>query len=262
MLNSVNTKMAVSLKGKCFISTRPEGKSKELKDALHKLNAELIEFPMIELSQLECNNAVNKVLNCYTEYTHIAFTSVYGFEFFLKKVNHHPQRNNILSKLKIVSIGYKTSETIRNNGFKIDLDANAKTGEEFAKILAAYIRGKNARIIWATGVLSPNVLVEKVGKVAEVVRVDLYNNSLPDRVDNNMVERIKSNEYDMLILASPSAVKNLFALVSSNDLRVVCIGLTTASEAERYGIQPLAVANEPSSKGIVDAILNYYEKHP
>ena len=62
----------------------------------------------------------------------------------------------------------------------------------------------------------------------------------------------------MIILASPSAFNNLYAMVESKELKTVCIGHTTALAVEKQGITPLAVANEPTSEGIFQAIVNYY----
>ncbi|MGQ1786211.1 MULTISPECIES: uroporphyrinogen-III synthase [unclassified Saccharicrinis] len=258
MVDSPQKKTTVSLKGRCFISTRPPGKSNELRDLLKQHGAELLEFPMIELSELECDEVCKDILANYCHYTHIAFTSAYGFEFFYQKISKHQHFEKIIATFKIASIGYKTSALIRRKGLKIDFDANAKTGEEFARKLVKYLSGKKAHLIWATGYISPNNLMKKAGAVAQVTRVNLYKNELPDKIDSKLLQKIKQQQYDMIVLTSPSAFKNLFRLLEAKDLKVVCIGRTTASEVERHGVKPLAVADEPSSKGIAEAILKYY----
>ena len=63
----------------------------------------------------------------------------------------------------------------------------------------------------------------------------------------------------MVVVASPSAFKNLFTLIQHNDLKLVCIGKTTANEVKEYGIEPLAVAKEPTARGITEAIIGYYQ---
>lgn len=122
-----------------------------------------------------------------------------------------------------------------------------------------YLAGKNARLIWATGSLSPNLLMEKISAVAQVTRVNLYQNTLPKNIDEALLQRIKEKKYDMIVLTSPSAFKNLFKIMNTKELCVVCIGRVTAFEVERHGIKPLVIANEPSSKGITEAILEYYK---
>ncbi|SMO85669.1 Uroporphyrinogen-III synthase [Saccharicrinis carchari] len=249
------------LNGKCFITTRPYGKSKELADILQKYGARLLELPMIELSESECDEKECELLNNYKKYTHIAFTSAYGFRFFYEKTKEHDNFRNWMDSLKIVSIGYKTSELIRSYGLPIEFDAKAKTGREFADRFIPYLKGKKAKVIWATGTLSPNQLTKRVAEVANITRINLYKNTVPEDMDNHLLQKIKQGDYDMLVLASPSAFKNLYAMVESNDLRIVCIGHTTASAAKAHGITPLAVSNEPTSHGIAEAIVKYYKNN-
>ena len=246
------------LNGKCFITTRPYGKSTELAEMLSGYGAQLLELPMIELSEVECDEEECKLLNAYKNYTHIAFTSAYGFRFFYDKMSKHGFFQDMIGKLKIVSIGYKTSEFIKSYGLPIAFDAKAKTGREFADRFVTYLHGKNAKVIWATGTLSPNKLTKRLSGVAEVTRVNLYKNTVPDEMDNQLLEKIKQDDYDMIILASPSAFNNLYGMVESKELKMVCIGHTTAEAVKQQGITPLTVANEPTSEGIFQAILSYY----
>lgn len=258
MIDAQRKSTQVDLAGKCFISTRPLGRSDELRLLLQQYGAQLYDLPMIELSEIVCQDESAKVLANYDQYLHIAFTSAYGFEFFFNKIEKHNHFESIISKVKIASIGAKTSELIRSYGLEIDLDAHAKTGEEFAQILAEYLKGKNAHVIWATGSLSPDHLTNKVKKVADITRINLYTNQLPKTIDMNLVNKIKKHDYDMIVLASPSAFRNLYAVTASKELKVVCIGQTTAKEVTKYGITPAAIAKEPSAQGITNAVLNHY----
>lgn len=246
------------LNGKCFVTTRPYGKSTELAEILNGYGAKLMELPMIELSEMECDEEECELLNGYKNYTHIVFTSAYGFRFFYEKMSRLGFFEDMIASLKIVSIGYKTSKLIRSYDLPIAFDAKAKTGSEFADRFVTYLNGKNAKVIWATGTLSPNKLTKRIGEVAEVTRVNLYKNTVPEEMDNQLLEKIKQGDYDMLILASPSAFNNLYAMVESKELKTVCIGKTTALALKEEGITPLAIAKEPTSEGIFQAILSYY----
>lgn len=247
------------LNGKCFITTRPYGKSTELAEMLSGYGAELLELPMIELSEVECDEEECKLLNAYKYYSHIAFTSAYGFRFFYEKMSRYGFFRDMIGTLKIVSIGYKTSELIRSYGLPIEFDAKAKTGGEFADRFATYLTGENAKVVWATGTLSPNKLIKRLSEVAEVIRVNLYKNTVPDEIDFHLIQKIKQSDYDMIILASPSAFNNLYAMVESKELKTVCIGQTTALAVKKQGITPLALADEPTSEGIFQAIVRSYQ---
>ena len=102
------------LNGKCFITTRPYGKSIHLAEILSGYGAQLLELPMIELSEVACDEHECELLNAYKNYTHIAFTSAYGFRFFYEKMSKSLFFEDLIASLKIVSIGYKTSELIKD----------------------------------------------------------------------------------------------------------------------------------------------------
>jgi uroporphyrinogen-III synthase len=67
--------------------------------------------------------------------------------------------------------------------------------------------------------------------------------------------------YDMLIFTSPSGIQNfikLFPELNIQNIRMACIGETTASVAREKGFRPLVVAQNSSTSGMVESILNYY----
>ncbi len=247
------------LSGKVFISTRPSGKSKELQLLFEKEGASVIELPMIDLSVIKNNPDVEKTISRIDNYNYIAFTSANAFHFFIESISHFENPTNLLNKLRIVSIGYNTSEEIKAKGFNIEYDANAKTGKEFAEKLCIYFNDKKATILWPTGDLSPNHLVRKLKPIAEVSRLNVYTNSIPENINESVIDKIKNNKYDMIILASPSAFNNLVTLVSNQNFKSVCIGETTAEATMKQGITPLTIAKEPNAIGIFNAVYNYYK---
>jgi uroporphyrinogen-III synthase len=65
----------------------------------------------------------------------------------------------------------------------------------------------------------------------------------------------------MLIFTSPSGIQNflkLFSELKIQKIRMACIGDTTANAAREKGFHPLVVAQNSSSAGISESILNYY----
>ena len=91
-----------------------------------------------------------------------------------------------------------------------------------------------------------------------------YETVIPATVNESALLSILSNDYDMIILTSPSGCSNLLQLVSEkmdvSTLRLVCIGQTTAAEVIRSGIEPLITAGTANSQGISSAIINYFQK--
>jgi len=87
---------------------------------------------------------------------------------------------------------------------------------------------------------------------------------MPESVNEDALKLILNDQYDMIVLSSPSCCKNLLQLVSGKTdpakLRLVCIGQTTSAEVIRNGIEPLITAGTANSQGIHSAILNYFQK--
>ncbi len=245
------------LEGKTIISTRPANRANDLAELIKTEGGDLIQLPLIELSEVD-NNETQAILNQLNQFTHIAFTSLFGFMFFYNKIKNNEKLLEQFKQIKIASIGYRTSEAIKKEGLAIDFDANAKIGKEFAINFNSYLNHSEARVLWPTGNLSPNQIADNLDNNAQLTRIDIYQNQMPQNIDQRIIERINSDNYDIIIVASPSALNNLDSLVSSKNLKLVCIGQTTAEAAIAKGHQPLAMANEPTNLGLTKAITEYY----
>ncbi|MCW3785359.1 uroporphyrinogen-III synthase [Plebeiibacterium sediminum] len=247
------------LKGKVFISTRPLGKSKDIQVLFEKEGADLIEFPMIELTESDEDLLLQGSLNQIMNFTHVIFTSANAFRFFYSLISKQENSDEILNHLKVASIGYKTSEEIKSKGLNIVFDGHAKTGKEFITKLKPFLKDKQANILWPTGDLSPNNLVDTLNTVANITRINIYKNTAPANFNPEVLQKINKGNYDMIVLASPSAINNLVP-ITSNHLKVACIGQVTAEATLKHNITPLAIAEEPNAIGIVNSIKNYYKK--
>lgn len=248
------------LEGKTIISTRPANRSKDLVELIESEGAQLIQLPLIELSPAS-NNDIEIALQNFGSFSHIAFTSVFGFNFFLNRFKKIDNYKTLLNNIKIASIGYRTSEEIKKAGFNIDFDANAKIGYDFAIRFNQYIDGKSSKVLWPTGNLSPNQIIENTDANIELTRINIYHNQMPSNIDSSIINRIERGAYDLIITASPSAVNNLKKVTKASDLKLVCIGKTTSEAAISNGYQPLAMAEIPTNKGLCDAILSYYKNN-
>ena len=117
------------------------------------------------------------------------------------------------------------------------------------------------RILLALGNLARTVIQDELDNFADCTRVNVYETTVPDSLDKKMVQLIKDNRYEILIFTNPSAIQNFMKLIHNipaENIRVACIGKTTAGEARKLGIQPLVVAEDASAQGIVDSIIQFY----
>ncbi len=240
---------------KIIISTRPKGKSEDLKNLFEAEGYSLIEFPMIDIQAVVLDNTIKKALHTLDKYSYVAFTSANAFRFFHNFLVELDLVNYFMDVVKIASIGYKTSKVIQSQGYSIDFDAQAKTGHDFARKFKQYLnKDKTNHILWPTGNLSPNFLENTLQQEYNVKRINIYKNTYPDKVDKSIADSINSNQYHMIIVASPSAIINLNRTIPIKDIKIACIGNTTAQAAIDLGINPTVIANEPSAMGIFNAV--------
>ncbi|TKG96017.1 uroporphyrinogen-III synthase [Puteibacter caeruleilacunae] len=259
MKSAIETYSTLPLLNMEFISTRPKGKSDDLKDKLSSLGADLIEFPMIEIQEKKLTKDEELILLNLQEFSHLVFTSANAVNIFIKNIHRLKIDLNRLSRLVVASIGPKTTEALEQKGIQVDLKEAATTGLEFAEILATKLKGQENNILWPTGELAPNHLPNTLKTIAPIKRINIYNTLCPENTDSNLINKIINNQYSAIILTSPSTFYHLLEVMKdkiiTSSLKLICIGLTTAKAVKEAHIEPLAIASKPSSEGILSTII-------
>jgi uroporphyrinogen-III synthase len=165
--------------------------------------------------------------------------------------------------LKIAVVGKKTAAHLECYGTSASFINLGNTAEDF--VTDFYHRvNPGDRVLFPIGNLARTVIEDKISKKAICTRILFYETLLPKTVDDNILQLITEDKYDMIVLTSPSSCTNLLQLISGksdpSSLRLVCIGQTTSSEVIRNGIEPLITAGTANSQGIYSAIVNYFQK--
>ena len=254
--------MKTPLKNKLFISTRPKGQSNELNHLLKNAGAETIDMPLIEIKTAVLTNHESILFNEMEKFQWLIFTSPNGVRNFFEILNE--KKIPILPiTIQIAVIGKKTENVLASFGYSPAFVNPGNTGEDFVKAFIQKIKNisNQPRILLALGNLARTIIQDELSDYADCTRVNVYETAIPDSLEKKTVQRIKDNRYEMLIFTSPSAIQNFMTLINNipdENIRLACIGETTAREARKQGIQPLVVAEDASAKGIVDSIIQYY----
>jgi uroporphyrinogen-III synthase len=165
--------------------------------------------------------------------------------------------------LKIAVVGKKTAAHLECYGTSAAFINLGNTAEDF---VADFFHRVNLgeRVLFPIGNLARTVIEDKISKKAVCTRILFYETIMPDTVNNEALKRVINDEYDMIILTSPSGCTNLLQLIEGKadpaKLRLVCIGQTTSAEVIRNGLEPLITAATANSQGIYSAILSYFQK--
>jgi uroporphyrinogen-III synthase len=255
--------MNTPLKNKLFISTRPAGRSDEMKRLFENAGAKLLEMPLIKIEPLAISPENENRVKNIEQFDWLILTSANGVHFFFEKFNKISDNNNLPEKIKIAVIGNKTKNKLEEYGYQSDFTNPGNTAEDFSEAFLQHLQNEkeHPNVLLALGKLARTVIQEQLKNIANCTRIDLYTTVIPDTVDQNIMQQIKEDRYEMLIFTSPSGIKNFLKINGTKhiaSLRVACIGETTARTAKENEIEPLVVAEDASAKGLVDSIINYY----
>lgn len=255
--------MGKLLENKIFISTRPVGQSAELENLLADESATLISMPTIEIKPLPLDEFSVSQLKNLAAFNWIVFTSPNGLKYFFARLFEIQNNYGLPEHLKIAVVGKKTAAHLECYGTSASFINLGNTAEDF---VADFFHRVNLgeRVLFPIGNLARTVIEDKISKKAVCTRILFYETILPETVDNKALQLISNDQYNMIVLTSPSSCTNLLQLLPEKTdlqkLRLVCIGQTTSSEVIRNGIEPLITAGTANSQGIYSAILNYFQK--
>jgi len=255
--------MGKLLENKVFISTRPSGQSAELENLLSEESATLLSMPTIDVRPLPLDeNAWNQLKNI-DSFNWIVFTSPNGLQYFFARLFDLQNNYGLPEHLKIAVVGKKTAASLECYGTSASFINLGNTAEDFSADFFNRV-SQGERVLFPIGTLARSVIEDRISKKAECTRVLFYETVLPETLNEEAFQLILKDQYDMIVLTSPSCCNNLLHLISGKadpaKLRLVCIGQTTSAEVIRNGMEPLITAGTANSQGIFTAILNYFQK--
>ncbi|MCW0482082.1 uroporphyrinogen-III synthase [Gaoshiqia sediminis] len=237
------------LQGKIIICTYPKKDPDDFFEIISQLGAEVYYLPMIEVSP-----SLFQLQKEIGSYHWLVFTSKNGVSAFLQE--QKPTNSN-----KMAALGEITAAELLKNGYVADFVGSGKSGADFAEELSGTIPPGNS-VLLVLGNLAPDTLQRKLSANHPVDRVNVYQTIEPENIDENLLKQIEDDAYDLLIVSSPSAIKNLYATLKRNKtgLRLISIGKTTTTAMSELGLNPLVTAAESSYKALAEATISYFKK--
>ena len=250
------------LQGKILISTVSIHKSVEIRNIFEPLGATVVDFPMTEFMTMEQTPAIQSAIWQIEKFNWIIFTSVNGVKHFHRLLKETGTVSKIPSGVKIAAVGAKTALELENSGRKPDYSGSGNTAESFVNELIEKESLQNCDILLPLGNLAPDTLQARLSKIANVTRIDVYKTLKTVVTDNEPIERIKNNRYDLVLFTSPSGVVNFADAIGPEnvnpELRVASIGEVTTRAVEQHGLTCLVTAKTSTYEGMADEIVNYY----
>ena len=240
---SLDWRGALPLSRKRIIITRPHGRGESLAEKLRDLGAEVILLPTIKLSTL--HGRLDGVDLAGWDW--IGFTSVTGVNAFFELLGETGRDVREIGSAKIAAIGNATADSLMAHGLRVDYVPEIFDGVHLAEGLANFggsvlmFRALNgsediARIFTKHSIRNKQVCIYRTDYV-QLFHVPKYT--------------------DIIIFTSASTVKGFCHSVSTmREVKAVCIGSQTATEAVRHGFSDVVIAEQADMDSLVKAVLS------
>ena len=250
------------LNNKVFISTRPEGQNEELRLLIENSGAKLLEMPTIEMQSSKTSKNDLKILNNLNQFTWIIFSSANGIKFFFEKTYKVQGNYELPAKINLAVIGQKSENVLASFGHKATIVNPGNTSIEFGTKLMSVIK-QTDNLLFPEGDMALGKIKKMLAIVANCTSIIVYLNKMPKLVNPKYLKQIINNEYDNIIVTSPSGFNNLVIALENKikieDLRIVSIGLTTTKAVRLKNVQQVLTAKMSKAQGIFNELSSYYK---
>lgn len=242
-----------------ILITRPLAQSESFAEASRTAGYEPIYFPVIEISPIEENVALERALAKANCYEWIVFTSVNAVEVVFDKYPAQLIGEN--SGTKVAAIGPKTAEALQARGVTPNFVPEEYIAEAILPGLGD-LRGK--WVLLPRAEIARKGLPESIFDAGGVPHEITVYKTLPAQPDPEGLTALNSG-VDIVTFTSASTVKNFVAIAKQNGLDPLnlpnnplfaCIGPITEQAAKEEGMTNLIVAKEYTTDGLLEAIKN------
>ncbi len=258
----------MTLSGKRVLITRSVEQAAELAALVRRAGGTPLLFPTIRLVPPEECGPMDREIARLSSFDWIVFSSANAARFFCERAS----RLGLVSwpgSVHVASVGPGTTRELASYGIPAHITATRHTAEGlFEELRPAGIAGK--RFLLPRAEEGREVLLEAIaGEGGEVVSVVAYRNGLAER-DDDVAAEIGAHPPDVCTFASPSAFRNLFALLGEENARqmlsksrIAVIGEVTARAVQRRDFRVDIVPETYTLKAMVDAIDAFFaERRP
>jgi uroporphyrinogen-III synthase len=243
--------------------TRSLEDARELRPLLEEQGAEVLAMPAIKrVPPLDWGPA-DRALRSLSRFNWLAFTSRQAVQSVANRLAELGADPALTSSTRVAASGPATFAAVEKAGWRVDCFADQGGAKALADALI------NAGDLHGCTILLPGsdlirpVLRDALAMAGAIVETVTVYRTIQPAPDGAALGALRSGRIGVVVLASPSAVRNLADLVDPEALRktcLVCIGATTAAAVAERGLQTASTAQEPTAPGLLDAVLGLGEE--
>jgi hydroxymethylbilane synthase len=245
------TRPGASLAGLRIMVTRADRQAAALAEALEVLGADAVKCPVIEIEPIAVDPTS---LDDLGRYDWLVLTSANGVDR-LRELLREAGRD-FPAHVKVAAIGPETAARAEASGMTPSLVPQRFIAEELANALAAAM-APGARILLARAAGARDVLPEQLrARGAQVDVLEIYRAVAPAGVRSRLAASLPG--VDIVTFTSSSTVRHFVDAMQGalpDRVRIACIGPITAQTARDCGLRVDIIAQEYTTRGLVDAIV-------
>lgn len=251
--------MGGPLSGKTVLVTRTKEQAASFSTKILIAGGNPIEIPMIVTRAPEDTTPMDRAIQEIDSFDWVVFTSTNGVAFFLEAMETTGHDSSLLAHKKVAVVGKKTAEYLKEMEIPIALQPDEFVAEAFLEVLLDAIsptekvlfpKGNLARDVIETGLIHNNIAIQSV--VA-------YETTTNYRAKEMLISRLRKKEIDVVTFTSPSTVHAFMELAKNENLQDIifaCIGPISEQALREYISEPIIVAKEYTTEGILTAIID------
>ncbi|MEJ2102517.1 MAG: uroporphyrinogen-III C-methyltransferase [Desulfobacterales bacterium] len=255
------------LLGKRIVVTRARQQASGLVGLLSDLGADCLEVPTIKIMPPKDLEPIKQAVENLTAYDWIVFTSVNGVDYFFEQFFAAGKDVRALGRMKTAAIGPATAGRLREFGLISDIIPKTYRAESVIEAFKDE-QLKDKKILLPRAAEARPILPKELKKMgAEVDEIPAYETLKVTENTADLVQQLEDRRIDLITFTSSSTVKNFKALLPSENFKKLIQGVTIASigpitsdTAADLGFEVQITANSYTIPGLVEAILQHYQK--
>lgn len=243
--------------------TRALAQSKELREKLEELGAEVLLLPMVHFLEPEDTVELDRAIRSLERFDWIIFTSANAVTFFLARCRGLGCSAADAAQ-KIAAVGLATRSALEKQGLQASFVPADFSGAGLAAELSSAIKGKSVLLPRSdrAGAELPTLLRNGGAKVTEVVA---YRTAGPEALNRSLVEALRAGQVDAITFFSPSAFHEFQKLMaheglaqSDSSVALAAVGPVTAEAIRSAGLPVAIEADEATTGSLVAALERHF----
>jgi len=242
------------------ISMQPAERVSKLRKALENSDVYFYNMPMIRTETVELDAEIRTAFDQLENFNLLVFTSRNGVKSFFSLLKQVGQK--LPEKMKTAVIGKGTAAELEQVHNKADFIQPGNTSRDFAVWLKSEVLKGGEKILLALGNLASDFLQGELSPKASVYRINVYRTLPVQEYDVDLMQKIRDDQYGLLVLSSPSAFANFYdnyrKKKTNARLRIVSIGETTTQAILNTTQAFVLTAKIPGTDGLLNEIKKYF----